>query len=1169
MPTARQAAAAVVLAGKLRVLGGSDVNGVVATHEVYDPAAGWTTDTPMSTKLSLPIVTTDGQRILAGSGSSSSGPNNGFQAYTPPSPTIAVTPASVDFGSVAVGATSDKTFTVQNTGSGTLSGAATVSSPFSVVSGTPYALTAGQSQTVTVRFSPAQTGPFNGTVAFTGAAGSTASVTGTAVVSQTGTWAPLPSLPAVQTPAGGGVVNNKLYGFSGGNPNSQTPTYGYALDLANTAAGWSSAGLQPPPFQGSASAQVAIIGNKLYFVSVTYDCTKPADSVYIYDTAVNLWSSTPFPAPRCSAAVAALDGKLYVVGGWLNNSVGAFTRVDIYDPVANKWASGTDFPHVIEGAAAAAMGGKLYVAGGWIRKPVAPFGAVTNEFWSYDGNVWTQLQSMPTARQAAAAVVLAGKLHVLGGSGVNGVVATHELYDPSSGWTTDTPMSRSLSTPIVTTDGQRIFVGSGGSNSGANNTFEVYTPPSFSPPTIAITPASIDFGSVPAGTTLDRAFTVRNIGGGTLLGGASISNGRYCIPENPDPCRLVFSVQSPSTYTLGPGQSQTVTIRYSPFRSVPDSATVTFTGGAGATAQVTGTAAVGPIIQVAPSGLDFGAVLLQSVFDLPITITNAGVGTLSGTASVGVPFSIISGGAYSLTAGQTQVITVRFSPAAAGNFTDMVTLTGGGGATVGVKGIGTLKPPTMPFAIVDRGAVSAITDGGGNAITLGYATIVPNAGSTTPTGVAIFGYSVTATVVTEFGPRTTHVLVTEAGVPSSPLIRSGRIYAEVSGPVNTGLAIANPNSQPATISFSFTDSSGADFGTGVATIPANGQIAHFLDEAPFNGVRDIHGTFSFSSTAPVSVIALRGLTNERQEFLISTLPVADTSAPTGTSNVVLPHFADGAGWTTQVILANPSDSTITGNLQFVGTTGQPATLTANGQTGNTFPFSIPRRSSFKLITFGTGMSVQTGSVQVLPASGSIAPTSVAIFSFRQNDVTVSEAAVPAVSGTGLRMYVEASGVPKATGSIQSGIAVANLSSNSASVTFELTTLDGVSLASTSQTLPANGQVARFLNEIFASLVLPVRGVLRITTTGSGVSVVGLRGRYNERGDFLITTTPARNEGVASTADPMVFPHLVNGGGYSTQFILFSGSAGQSASGKLQFFNQDGTPLGLNLSSRQN
>jgi hypothetical protein len=61
---------------------------------------------------------------------------------------------TLNFGSVNLGSVVDQPFTVQNTRSGAVSGAASTSAPFSIVAGSPFTLGAGSSQTVTVRFSP-------------------------------------------------------------------------------------------------------------------------------------------------------------------------------------------------------------------------------------------------------------------------------------------------------------------------------------------------------------------------------------------------------------------------------------------------------------------------------------------------------------------------------------------------------------------------------------------------------------------------------------------------------------------------------------------------------------------------------------------------------------------------------------------------------------------------------------------------------------------------------------------------------------------------------------------------------------------------------------------------------------------------------------------------------
>src|SRR6266850_99073 len=472
------------------------------------------------------------------------------------------------------------------------------------------------------------------------------------------------------------------------------------------------------------------------------------------------------------------------------------------------------------------------------------------------------------------------------------------------------------------------------------------------------------------------------------------------------------------------------------------------------------------------------------------------------------------------------------------------------GSTTGVNLTIAVLP--VPFTFLDRGGVSLRSSGNSATTVVGYASIQPNSGSTTPSGLAIFGF------------RQNNILVTEASVPASALLQSGRIYAEVNGPVNTGLAMANPNAQPATVSFFFTGPNG-NFGNGITTIPANGQIAKFLNEAPFNSGSSVSGALTFTSSVPIAVVALRGLTNERGDFLVTTLPVSDLSAPAASGTIILPQFADGGGWTTQIVLVNPGDAILSGTVQFLNPSGDPAAVAVNDQVNDTFVYSIPPRASQKFRTSGTATSTQSGSVRVMPAPGTMAPSGLGIFAFRSGGMTVTEAGVPAAPpGSAFRLYSEAAGTLLLPGSIQTGLAVANTSTSPATVILELHRLDGSSTGLTGTlSVPANGRVATFLSEIqgFTLLQKPFQGILRVSSPSS-ISVIGLRGRYNERNDFLITTTPATNESTLPSTASLFFPHFADSGGYTTQFVLFSGRAGQSSSGTMQLFSQSGSPLTL-------
>src|SRR5262249_36270196 len=138
---------------------------------------------------------------------------------------------------------------------------------------------------------------------------------------------------------------------------------------------------------------------------------------------------------------------------------------------------------------------------------------------------------------------------------------------------------------------------------------------------------------------------------------------------------------------------------------------------------------------------------------------------------------------------------------------------------------------------------------------------------------------------------------------------------------------------------------------GSFTLPAHSQIARFINEAPFNvSFGPSFGTMTFNSTVPLGVIALRGRTNQRGEFLMTTLPVVDLTQPASTDPVFFPHYADGGGWSTQVSLVNPSDVSISGSVQFFG----PG--------GGTMHYSIGPRDVGNFITPGTSVTINSGAI---------------------------------------------------------------------------------------------------------------------------------------------------------------------------------------------------------------
>jgi hypothetical protein len=476
------------------------------------------------------------------------------------------------------------------------------------------------------------------------------------------------------------------------------------------------------------------------------------------------------------------------------------------------------------------------------------------------------------------------------------------------------------------------------------------------------------------------------------------------------------------------------------------------------------------------------------------------------------------------------------------------------------------SPNSLPFTLSPGAATSFVSCGPSGPLNTGFAGVLMDAGNTAPDGFALFQF------------RSNSVLVSEAAVPASALSLNKELFVEVVGNVTTGVAIANPNEAAATISFDFQDPlirfRGGGVNPGTVTIPAKSQIAGFINEPPFNNPAPYFGLMRFVSSIPVAVTSLRGLRNERSEFIMTAVNESDTSRQRG-SNVLapqavvgyLPLIVEGGGWTTELVLRNPDfDDAAAGTLDFRDPNGNPLPLTINGQTTSTLRYEMQRSDFLRVSTSGAGSNIRVGSIRVTADAHSFAPGLFAIYSFKPAGVTVSTASAPMVeSERAFRLYVEESGDYR--GQLQTGIVIHNASALPSSVLLQLTDLNGNAIGfSSTVTIPGFGQISKFFREIpeFAAMPFPFRGVLRFRTdTSEGITVQGIRGRYNERSDFLITSIlpSAESEEATEPVSQLAFPHVAEGSGYSTGFVLFNDSASPS-SGNISGVLRNGVPMNI-------
>ena len=142
---------------------------------------------------------------------------------------------------------------------------------------------------------------------------------------KTDTWAKHPKMPTIRDSVRTGVVNGDIYVIGGG--------------------GW------PPGANGGPHLS----------------------TIEVYHPKTNKWAKSPnMPNLRISFSTVSLDGVIYLIGGfvWQNRDLKYMATVDAYNPETEKWSDipPISTPFVPHGAAA--IDGKIYVLGGTWRKGV-------------------------------------------------------------------------------------------------------------------------------------------------------------------------------------------------------------------------------------------------------------------------------------------------------------------------------------------------------------------------------------------------------------------------------------------------------------------------------------------------------------------------------------------------------------------------------------------------------------------------------------------------------------------------------------------------------------------------------------------------------------------------------------------------------------------------------
>jgi N-acetylneuraminic acid mutarotase len=199
------------------------------------------------------------------------------------------------------------------------------------------------------------------------------------------------------------------------------------------------------------------------------------------------WTAkSPMPGERNEVIAVGAAGKVFVLGGSLRQTDYALTRNEEYDLATGAWRARAPLPSGASHLAAAALHGSIYVIGGFTGRDHK--GPVDRVF-AYDiaADAWRTLPPLAVPRGSIGAAALGGKIHAVAGRvtndtddwHTNGVVGTHEVYDPATGrWTEAAPLPTPRDHLAVVAAGGKLHAIGGryGNNDQMSELHDVYDP---------------------------------------------------------------------------------------------------------------------------------------------------------------------------------------------------------------------------------------------------------------------------------------------------------------------------------------------------------------------------------------------------------------------------------------------------------------------------------------------------------------------------------------------------------------------------------------------------------------------------------------------------------------------------------------------------------------------
>lgn len=226
---------------------------------------------------------------------------------------------------------------------------------------------------------------------------------------------------------------------------------------------WSTMAPMPSAWQ---SAQTAVVNGKIYVIGDYLDNRKGSYSLinYEYDPVGNSWQTkTPTPLSRYGSSLIVYQDKTYLVGGFTGGGINPPATL-VYNPATDAWTEKASMPTTRIDVYVAIVDGKIYVIGGHTTNPWAPGPPfVENEVYDIANDSWSEMAPIPIGVDSGFSTVFDGKIYIFGETRQARLIV--QVFDPKTNqWSQGTNPQTSVERFASAVIDNKVFVIGGTDN---------------------------------------------------------------------------------------------------------------------------------------------------------------------------------------------------------------------------------------------------------------------------------------------------------------------------------------------------------------------------------------------------------------------------------------------------------------------------------------------------------------------------------------------------------------------------------------------------------------------------------------------------------------------------------------------------------------------------------